>query len=212
MKSPQILLADDHVLLMDAIRKLLEPEFEVVGTVSDGKALIATAMALRPDLIVLDLGLPLLNGMDAGRRLKMLLPRARLLVVTMNEDVGIAVRALREWASGFLLKKCAGTELLVAIREVLRGHTYVTPRMAQQLQREFIRGPELSGDKVLTRRQREVLQLLAEGLTMKEAADMLSLTTRTVAFHKYSIMQDFNLRSNLDLLKLAIREQLVPAA
>ncbi len=144
MKSPQILLADDHVLLMDAIRKLLEPEFEVVGTVSDGKALIATAMALRPDLIVLDLGLPLLNGMDAGRRLKMLLPRARLLVVTMNEDVGIAVRALREWASGFLLKKCAGTELLVAIREVLRGHTYVTPRMAQQLQREFIRGPELS--------------------------------------------------------------------
>jgi DNA-binding NarL/FixJ family response regulator len=211
MRRPHVLLADDHVLLMDAFRKLLEPEFEVVGTVTDGKTLVAMATHLRPDLIVLDLGLPLLNGMDAGRKLKMLMPKTRLLVVTMNEDVGVAVKALREWASGFLLKKCAGTELLFAIRELMMGNSYVTPRVTQQLEREFIRDPEVPGDKVLTRRQREVLQLLAEGLTMKEAADTLSLTARTVAFHKYSIMQDFNLRSNLDLLKLAIREQLVPA-
>jgi DNA-binding NarL/FixJ family response regulator len=209
MRQTRVLLADDHVLLMDAFRKLLEPEFDVVGTVSDGKTLIALATHLRPDLIVLDLGLPLLNGMDAGRKLKILLPRTRLLVVTMNEDVGIAVKALREWASGFLLKKCAGTELVFAIRELMAGNSYVTPRVTQQLEREFIRDPETPSDKVLTRRQREVLQLLAEGLTMKEAADTLSLTARTVAFHKYSIMQDFNLRSNLDLLKLAIREQLV---
>ncbi len=211
MNRPHVVLADDHVLLMDAFRKLLEPEFEVVGTATDGKTLIAMASHLRPDVIVLDLGLPLLNGMDAGRKLKMLLPRARLLVVTMNEDVGVAVKAMREWASGFLLKKCAGTELLIAIRELMLGNSYVTPRVTQMLQREFIRDPEASSDRVLTRRQREVLQLLAEGLTMKEAADTLSLTARTVAFHKYSIMQDFNLRSNLDLLKLAIREQLVPS-
>lgn len=209
MRQSRVLLADDHVLLMDAFRKLLEPEFEVVGTVSDGKTLIAMATHLRPDLIVLDLGLPLLNGMDAGRKLKMLLPKTRLLVVTMNEDVSVAVKALREWASGFLLKKCAGTELVLAIRELMAGNSYVMPRVTQQLEREFIRDPQTPSDRVLTRRQREVLQLLAEGLTMKEAADTLSLTARTVAFHKYSIMQDFNLRSNLDLLKLAIREQLV---
>lgn len=212
MRRPQVLLADDHVLLMDAFRKLLEPEFEIVGTVTDGKTLVAMAIQLRPDLIVLDLGLPLLNGMDAGKKLKMLLPKTRLLVVTMNEDVGVAVKALREWASGFLLKKCAGTELVFAIREIMHGNSYVTPRVTQQLEREFIRDPEAPSDRVLTRRQREVLQLLAEGLTMKEAADTLSLTARTVAFHKYSIMQDFNLHSNLDLLKLAIREQLVAAS
>jgi DNA-binding NarL/FixJ family response regulator len=211
MRQPRVILADDHVLLMDAFRKLLEPEFEVVGTVTDGKSLIAMALHFRPDLIILDLGIPLLNGMDAGRKLKMLLPKTRLLVVTMNEDVGIAVKALREWASGFLLKKCAGTELVFAIREVLAGNTYVTSRITQQLEREFIRDPEVPSDKALTRRQREVLQLLAEGLTMKEAADTLSLTARTVAFHKYSIMQGFNLHTNLDLLKLAIREQLVPS-
>lgn len=212
MRRPHVILADDHVLVMDAFRKLLEPEFEVVGTVTDGKSLIALALHLRPDLIVLDLGIPLLNGMDAGQRLKMLLPKTKLLVVTMNEDIGIAVKALREWASGFLLKKCAGAELVFAIRELMAGNSYITPRVTQQLEREFIRDPEVPCDKTLTRRQREVLQLLAEGLTMKEAADTLSLTARTVAFHKYSIMQDFNLRSNLDLLKLAIREQLVPSA
>jgi DNA-binding NarL/FixJ family response regulator len=209
MKRPRVLLADDHILLTDAFRKLLEPEFEVVGTVSDGQTLIAMASELQPDVILVDLGLPLLNGMDAGRILKGLLPKARLLVVTMNEDVGVAVKALREWAAGFLLKKCAGAELVYAIRELLAGNSYITPYVTQQLQREFIRDPEVQCDKVLTQRQREVLQLLAEGLTMKEAANALSLTARTVAFHKYTIMQDFNLHSNLDLLKLAIREQLV---
>jgi DNA-binding NarL/FixJ family response regulator len=211
MRQARVILADDHILLMDAFRKLLEPEFEVVGTVTDGKSLIAMALHLRPDLIILDLGIPLLNGMDAGRKLKMMLPKTPLLVVTMNEDVGVAVKALREWASGFLLKKCAGTELVFAIREVLAGNTYITSRITRQLEHEFIRNPDTPCDKVLTRRQREVLQLLAEGLTMKEAADTLSLTARTVAFHKYSIMQGFNLHSNLDLLKLAIREQLVPS-
>lgn len=209
MRRPRILLADDHLLLMDAFRKLLEPEFEIVGTVSDGQTLITVASQLLPDLIVVDLGLPLLNSMDAGRKLKELLPKTKLLVVTMNEDVAVAVEALREWATGFLLKKSAGTELIYAIRELLGGKSYVTPRVTRQLQRKFVHDPALPCDRVLTHRQREVLQLLAEGLTMKEAADTLSLTTRTVAFHKYKIMQDFNLHNNLELLKLAIREHLV---
>ncbi len=209
MKKPRMLLADDHNLLLDAYRSLLEPEFEVVGTASDGKSLINLAQQLIPDVIVLDLGLPLLNGMDAGAQLKTLLPRVKLVVVTVNEDVAVAVKSLRTWASAFLLKKCAATELVSAIRDVLAGRTYVTPRTAQQIEREFIRDPALQCDKRLSRRQREVLQLLAEGLTMKEAANALSLTARTVAFHKYSIMMEYNLRTNLDLLRLAIREQLV---
>ena len=209
MRRPRILLADDHILLLDAFSKLLEPEFDIVGTVSDGQALIAEAPRVLPDLIVVDLGLPLLNGMDAGRKLKELMPKVKLLVVTVNEDVSIAIEALREWAAGFLLKKSAGTELIYAIRELLAGKSYVTPPISQQLQREFIRNPASNGDKSLTPRQREVLQLLAEGHTMKEVARALSVSTRTVAFHKYQIMEDFNLHNNLELLRLALRERLV---
>ncbi len=209
MKRPRIFLADDHNLLLDAYRRLLEPEFEVVGTASDGKTLIRLASELMPDLVIIDLGLPLLNGMDAGAHLKALMPKVRLIVVTMNEDVEVAVHALRTWASGFLLKKCAGTELVTAIHEVLAGKTYVTPRTAHQIEREFIRDPDVQCNKALSHRQREVLQLLAEGMTMKQAANVLSLTARTVAYHKYSIMEQFDLHTNLDLLKLAIREHLV---
>lgn len=209
MRRPRILLADDHILLTDAFKKLLESEFEIVGTVTDGQSLITVAPQVRPDLIVVDLGLPLLNGMDAGRKLKKLLPEVKLLVVTMNEDICVATAALREWAAGFLLKKSAGTELVYAIRELLAGRSYVTPRVSQELERQFIRNPVHSTDKALTHRQREVLQLLAEGLTMKEVAYTLSVSTRTVAFHKYQIMEEFNLHSNLELLKLALRERLV---
>jgi DNA-binding NarL/FixJ family response regulator len=210
MPRTRLLLADDHTLLVDAFRKLLEPEFEIVGTASDVRTLLAGALQLRPDVVVVDLGLPLLNGMDAGRELKKLMPQIKLLVVTMSEDVGVAAEALREWASGYLLKKSAGTELTHAIREVVKGRTYVTPHVAQQLVDQFIREPELHAKKSLTSRQREVLQLLAEGRTMKEAANILKLTTRTVAFHKYRIMQEFGLQNNSELLKLAIREHLVP--
>ena len=210
MGRPRILLADDHTLIVDAFRKLLEPEFDIVGTASDGRALLASALELKPDVVVVDLGLPLLNGIDAGRELKKLMPGIRLLVVTMNEDASVAAEALREWASGYLLKKSAGTELVLAVRELLRGKSYVTPKVAQQLVDEFIRDPEMHRRKALSPRQREVLQLLAEGRTMRETAAILKLTSRTVAFHKYRIMRDFGLRTNSDLLKLAIREHLVP--
>jgi DNA-binding NarL/FixJ family response regulator len=209
MKPHRILLADDHVLITDAYKKLLEPEFQVVGTAADGKTLISMAMQLAPDLIIVDLGLPLMSGIDAGRHLKALCPGACLLVVTMSEDAAIAEKVLREWASGFILKKCAATELIAAIRTLLTGKSYVTPRVTYRLERARVCESAGPGEKVLTRRQKEVLRLLAEGLTMKEAAVTLSLTVRTVAFHKYSIMQDFDLHSNLDLLRLAIREQLV---
>ncbi len=209
MRRSRIFLADDHNLLLDAYRRLLEPEFEVVGTASDGKTLIRLAPQSMPDLIVIDLGLPVLNGMDAGAQLKALMPRVRLVVVTMKEDVEVAVQALRTWASGFLLKKCAGTELVFAIHEVLAGRSYIAPHTAQQIEREFIRDPAIQCNKTLSRRQREVLQLLAEGMTMKEAANVLCLTARTVAFHKYSIMEQFDLHTNLDLLRLAMREHLV---
>jgi DNA-binding NarL/FixJ family response regulator len=209
MTRPRIFLADDHTLLVDAFRKLLEPEFEIVGAASNGRDLLANAPDLRPDLVIVDLGLPLLNGMAAGRELKKLLPRTRILVVTVNEDSAVAHEALREWASGYLLKKSAAAELTYAIREILSGKTYVAPSVAKKLTEDFIRDPVTRTKGSLTPRQREVLQLLAEGRTMKEAANVLNLTTRTVAFHKYRIMEDFGMHSNSELYKLAIRERLV---
>lgn len=210
MRRPRILLVDHYISLLDAFRKLLEPEFEIVGTVSDGRSIIHTALRLLPDLIVVDLGMPLLNGMETGRRLNELLPKTRLLMVTMHGDAGTTVEALREWAAGFLLKTSAGPEQIYAIRELLGRDSYMTPRVTHKVHRGYLQDPTGTYDKALTPRQREVLQLLAQGKTMKRAAQTLSLTPRTVAFHKYKIMQDFNLRNNVDLLKLAIREHLVP--
>jgi DNA-binding NarL/FixJ family response regulator len=208
MARARIFIADDHTLLVDAFRTLLDSEFEIVGTAADGKSLVASALQLKPDLIIVDLGLPLLNGIDAGQLLQQALPRTKLLVVTMNEDACVASRILEQWASGFLLKKSAASELLHAIRELLAGRSYITPQIVRQLQQDFVRA-EQRGPAVLSFRQREVLQLLAEGRSMKEAAFILDLTTRTIAFHKYRIMQNFGLDNNLDLLKLAVREHLV---
>ena len=209
MARPRIFLADDHTMLVDAFRKLLEPEFDIVGTAADGRTLVTSALELRPDLILVDLGLPLMNGIDAGQQLRIKLPRTKLLVVTMNEDHLIASEILRHWASGYLLKKSAASELIQAIREVLAGRTYVSQQIKLHLQHEFMRDPNQTSTARLTPRQREVLQLLAEGCSMKEAAHILTLKERTVAFHKYRIMDAFDLSNNLDLLKLAIRENLV---
>jgi DNA-binding NarL/FixJ family response regulator len=209
MARPRIFLADDHTMLVDAFRKLLEPEFDIVGTAADGRTLVTSALELRPDLIIVDLGLPVMNGIDAGQQLRIKLPRTKLLVVTMNEDHLIASEVLRRWASGYLLKKSAASELIQAIREVLAGRTFVSQQIKLHLQHEFIRDPNQVGPARLTPRQREVLQLLAEGCSMKEAAHVLTLKERTIAFHKYRIMDAFDLSNNLDLLKLAIRENLV---
>jgi DNA-binding NarL/FixJ family response regulator len=209
MARPRVLLADDHTMVAEALRKLLEPEFEVVATVFDGRALVTLATELKPDVIVVDIGMPLLSGMDAGRELKQLMPRTKLIVLTMNEDCENATEALRSWASGYLLKKSAGSELVKAIREALNGKSYVTPKVAQQMLDQFVRDPRHHHTKELTPRQRQVLQLLAEGRTMRETADFLHVTPRTIAFHKYKIMEEFGLKTNSDLVRFAIRERVV---
>jgi len=209
MARPRLLLADDHTLVVEGFRKLLEPEFEVAGVVSDGRALVDAGLELKPDIAILDLGLPVMSGMEAGRELKRLLPLTKLIVLTVNEDVEIARMTLRQWASAYLVKKSAGLELIKAVHEVLKGRSYVTPRFAERLIEGFIRDPSPHGPKELTPRQREVLHLLGEGRTMKETAHLLHVTPRTVAFHKYRIMEEFGLKSNSDLVRFAIRERAI---
>jgi DNA-binding NarL/FixJ family response regulator len=176
---------------------------------SDGRELMAIAPNLHPDVILVDLGMPLLNGFDAGRRLKKLLPNSKLIVLTMNGDYELAARALREWASGYLLKTSIGSELLRAITTVLRGERYLTSLLAKRETEEFIRNPMLAPVKPLTNRQREVLQLLAEGHSMKEVGAVLKVSTRTVAFHKYHIMEQYGLSNNTDLLRFAMKQRVV---
>ena len=200
------MLADDHTLIVDAFRRLLEPEFEIVATVADGRALLERAPELKPDVIVLDLRMPLLGGMDAGLELKAALPNTKIVVLTIADDSDIAALALRQWASGYVLKKSAAWELAKAIREVIKGNSYVTPYIAQKLADEFVRDPRVDRRKYLTSRQREILQLLGEGRSMHETGIILNIRARTVAFHKYRIMKEFGLKTNADLVTFAIRE------
>jgi DNA-binding NarL/FixJ family response regulator len=208
MRKARILLADDHTLVLEAFTKLLESRFEIVGTATDGRALLEKAEQLRPDVVLMDLSMPILNGFQAGERLKKLLPQVKTIVLTMTEDADVAADVLRSWASGFLLKKSASGELVRAIEEVLKGKSFVTAHLKQNLLDRFVRDPQGKA-KSLTPRQREVLQLLAEGHTMKEAADILDVTPRTVAFHKYKIMEEFELKTNSDLLRFAMKERIV---
>jgi DNA-binding NarL/FixJ family response regulator len=209
MSKPRILLADDHLLVLDGYCKLLEPQFEIVGMVSDGRELLRVAPTLQPDVILLDIGMPALNGIDAGRQLKKMLPDCRIILLTVNADYELAVDALRNWASGYFLKTSTGQELLRAIREVLRGGKFLAPQFAVRQTEEFVRDPRLGREKHMTLRQREVLQLLSEGLSMKEVAAELRVTTRTVAFHKYEIMDKYGLKNNADLLLFAIKQHVL---
>ncbi len=204
---PRVLLADDHTLLLEAFENLLEPDFTVVGAVSDGRALLAKAAELKPDVIVLDIAMPLLNGLDAARQLKKTMPAIKLIFLTMNEDPDLTAEAFRIGASGYLLKTSAASELTKAINEALCGRSYVTPLITQGMVESFIgRSDEERGGPQLTPRQREVLQLLAEGYSMKEAAKILKVTSRTVAFHKYRMMEQLHLKTNADLIQFAIRK------
>ncbi len=207
----RVILADDHTLLLEAFEKLLEPDYLVVGAVSNGRALLSAAAELKPDVIVLDIAMPLLNGLDAARQLKKTMPKVKLIFLTMNEDPNVASEAFRAGASGYLLKTSASSELSKAIKEALCGRSYVTPAITQGMVDSFIRQPAEDRDNPqLTPRQREVLQLLAEGRSMKEAAKILNVTPRTVAFHKYRIMEQLNLKNNADLIQFALRECIVP--
>jgi DNA-binding NarL/FixJ family response regulator len=207
----RVLLADDHTLLLEAFEKLLEHDFTVVGAVSDGRALLSAAAELKPDVIVLDIAMPLLNGLDAARQLKKTMPAIKLIFLTMNEDPNVAREAFRAGASGYLLKTSAASELSKAINAALCGRTYVTPHITQGMEESLIRQPvDDRAAPPLTPRQREVLQLLAEGRSMKEAAKILCVTPRTVAFHKYRMMEQLNLKNNADLIQYALRECILP--
>ena len=209
MSATRVLLADDHTLLLGAFEKLLAAECEIVGTVTDGRELVSAAQRLKPEVIVLDIGMPLLNGLEAGRQIKQVLPATKLVYLTMNEDSDLAAEAFRAGASAYLLKRSATSELLTAIREVTRGRSYVTPLVTAGLMGSFMQPQERKPLRELTARQREVLQLLAEGYSMKQIADMLNVTPRTVQFHKYRMMQQLGIRTSAELIQFAVRQHIV---
>jgi DNA-binding NarL/FixJ family response regulator len=206
----RVLLADDHAIVVEALRSLLSENYDVVGVVPDGRALLDQAAKLRPDVIVLDVGMPLLNGLDAGERLKQLIPNVKLVFLTMKDDPNLAAAALNLGNVGYVLKHSAASELFKAIAEVMGGHSYVTPKLKPEnwAVREA-RAQQYS--KGLTPRQREVLQLLAEGRPMKEIADILKVSEKTIMFHKYHIMESFNLKSNAELVLFALKHGLISA-
>jgi DNA-binding NarL/FixJ family response regulator len=212
MKRPRVILADDHTLVLEALKNLIEPEFEVVGTFADGHSLVEEAPKLNPNVIVLDIGMPLMNGLSAGERLKQAMPLVKLVYLTMNQDPDVAGEAFRLGASAFVLKTSAAGELLQAIREVIRGGYYVTPVMTKGMVGSFVQNlKRRKSKKDLTLRQKEVLQLLAEGRSMKQVAYVLNLSPRTVAFHKYAMMEHLKITSSAELIEYALKCSLVPA-
>lgn len=211
MKPPRVLLADDHRILREALARLLETACTVVGTAADGRELLEAAAALRPDVVVLDISMPRLNGIDAARQLLRDQPDVKVIFLTVNEDPDLAAEAFRVGAVGYLLKNSAGSELLQAISEASQGRTYVTPLVARGMIDSMLHNPDVDTQKeTVSPRQREVLQLLAEGRTMKEVAQILNITPRTVAFHKYAMMKQLGVESNAELLQFAIRQHLIP--
>ena len=207
MKRARILLADDHRIVAEGLRGLLEPDFELVGIVEDGRALLAAAEQLRPDVIVADISMPLLNGIDAVRQIKKTNENIKVVFLTMHPDVTYAASAFEAGASGYVLKHSAPSELITAIQSALRGKTYVTPLLAGELMQFYKERPQDSRDELskLTPRQREVLQLLTEGHSAKEIASILNISPRTVEFHKYRIMKDLGLTSVAEMIKYAIK-------
>jgi len=207
---PRVLLADDHLMLLDALKGLLEPAYSVVGSVLEGRALLKAADRLRPDVVVLDIAMPHLNGLDAGRQLKKKMPAVKLIFLTMNEDPYMVGEAFRAGASAFLLKQAAGLELTDAIAKVLKGGTYVTPSAAKGQTNISLREPQdRDHAPEPTSRQREVIQLLAEGRSMKEAAHILNITVRTIAAHKYSVMDLLQIETNAELVQYAVKHGII---
>jgi DNA-binding NarL/FixJ family response regulator len=209
MGKPRVLLADDHALILGAFEKLLAGECDIVGQVGDGRALVAAVETLNPDVVVLDISMPLLNGLDAGRQIKQKSRNVKLVYLTMNEDPDLAAEAFRAGASGYLLKSSAASELTAAIREVTQGRSYITPLVAEGLVEALQQAPDRKPGEDLTPRQREVLQLLAEGRSMKEVAALLNLTPRTVAFHKYQMMEQLKVKSTAELIQYAVKHHIV---
>jgi DNA-binding NarL/FixJ family response regulator len=209
-QRPRVVIVDDHRLLTEAFRNLLEPECAVVGSYDDPREFLVAAVELRPDVVLLDMSMPSLNGLDTARELHRMLPGTHIIFITMHEDADVAAEAFRAGASGYLLKRSAASEVRLAIREVMSHRYYITPLLTRDLVGSLIHAPH--SDKPLhqlTSRQREVLQLLAEGRSMKVAAAILNVSARTVAFHKYRMMEHLHIDSTAALIQFAVREGLV---
>jgi DNA-binding NarL/FixJ family response regulator len=205
---PQVLIADDHAIFAEALRLLLEKSYRVVGTVADGRALLSATTKLAPDVVVVDIGMPLLNGLDAAQRIRERIPKVKLVFLTMQDDPNLAAAAMEMGAAAFVLKHSAGSELLTAIEQVLQGGSYLTPKLRsddwvtmKQRAKQF--------SKELTPRQREIVQLWAEGHSLKQIGAELNLSEKTVEFHKHHIMEVYNLKSNADLVLFALKRGLI---
>ena len=206
--GPRFLIADDHAMFAETLRVYLEKTYTVVGLVLDGQAMVAEAMRLRPDVIVVDVGMPLLNGLDAARRIKEQAPDIKFIFLTMRDDPNLAAAALELGPIGFVLKHSTGQELLKAVDHVMHGKPYLTPKLrAEDWVATKARARQFS--RKLTQRQRDIVRLLAEGLPMKQIAGLLNLSQKTVEFHKHHVMEAFNLRSNADLVIFALKQGLI---
>lgn len=207
----RLVIADDHTLLAEACKRLLEPEFDVVAIVNNGRALLQVAPPLKPDVAIVDIAMPQLNGLDAGEQLKHLTPSIRLVYMTMNLEPDVAAEAFRRGAAGYVLKNSAAEELVSAIRCVLKGESYLSPSITKDTVRFLLKGGKSNEEGEITPRQSEVLQLLAEGKSMKEIASVLHVKPGTIAFHKYKMMESLGLKTNAELLQYAIRHHIVPS-
>jgi len=214
MNKPRVLLADDHTLVLEGFQKLLEAHCDLVGTAEDGRTLIEEAVRLQPDVVLLDISMPRLNGIDAAKKLKKHLPNAKLIFVTMHADAAYINEAFKAGASAYLLKRSAGKELVQAIQSVLNGNYYVTPLITKEVISSFLTPgqPRIPAADDLTARQREILQLVAEGFSAKEIAGQLKISHRTIEFHKAKIMELLNLHTTADLVKYAVAHGLVSSS
>jgi DNA-binding NarL/FixJ family response regulator len=207
MKKTRVLLADDHKIVLEGLKSLLGGEFELVGSVEDGRALVDQAAALHPDVIVADISMPQLNGIEATRQIKKTDKNIKIVFLTMHPDATYAASAFEAGASGFVLKHSAPSELITAIHEAMKGRTYVTPLIAGDLIRNYQEGssPEKDLFKKISPRQREILQLLAEGKSGKEIASILNISARTVEFHKYRMMEQLHIKTSAELVQYAVK-------
>ena len=209
-RPARILIADDHQLLADACKALLEPEFVVVGTVTDGRHVASAVADLSPNIVLLDVYMPRLNGLDAGEQIRKNNPKVKLVFITMTPAAEVAAEAFRRGASGYVLKQSAGTELLRAVRTVEQGKSYLSPLISKETVRSLLYSKDAyREEKTITHRQREILQLLAEGMSMKQVADEIDIKPRTVAFHKYRMMKALKVTSNAELLGYALKHQMI---
>ena len=206
----RLLIADDHTLLAEACKHLLEPEFDVVGIADNGRALLQMASELRPEVVILDIAMPQLNGLDAGDQIKHLLPKTKLVYMTVNMSPEVAAEAFRRGASGYVVKNSAATELITAVRRALKSESYLSPVITKETVDFLLRSRNsYIAEKKITQRQSEILRLLAEGKSMKEIGAVLDLKPGTVAFHKYRIMESLGLKTNAELIQYALKHHLI---